>query len=359
MLRSFTILAGLAFAASALAAPQQGDGAVATAALSAPRTQAKVQPAPAAVPAPVVQRLRLKPELTLSRDLVTFGDLIAGLPAQDAAVPAFRAPALGETGTIQVNRIVDGARAAGLIREAAEVENPGIAQVVVTRAARRITAADIEAAVKTGLSERYGIDSRAFALSVDGGAPSVAVEPELTGEMAVVDLSYDDRSRRLQARLMVPGSAATRLKPVRITGQLVETVEVVVPRRAIARGETLTAADVTVERRARDGQGGELIADLKAAVDKVAKRALIAGLPLRAGDVQREEIVARGDMVTIVYEAPGLLITARGRASEAGAMGDVVSLTNVQSKRVLQGTISGPGRVSVKAASGGRVASAQ
>jgi flagella basal body P-ring formation protein FlgA len=196
-------------------------------------------------------------------------------------------------------------------------------------------------------------------LAVDGGAPSVAVEPELTGEMAVVELSYDDRSRRLQARLMVPGSAATRLKPVRISGQLVETAEVVVPRRMIARGETLTAADVAVERRPRDGQAGELLGDLKAAIDKVAKRALIAGYPLRNGDVQREEIVGRGDLVTIVYEAPGLLITMRGRTSEAGAMGDVISVTNPQSKRVLQGTISGPGRVSVKAASGGRVASAK
>ncbi|WP_181832475.1 flagellar basal body P-ring formation chaperone FlgA [Bosea caraganae] len=353
MIRSLTILAAFALAGTAFAAPPH-EGVVATAAL-APHAQPKGQPAPA----PAAQKLRLKPELMLTRDLVTFGDLISGLSVQEAAMPAFRAPALGETGTIQVSRILEGARAGGLVREMTEIENPGLAQVVVTRAARRITASDIEAAVKTGLSERYGIDSRAFALSVDGGAPSVAVEPELTGEMSVVELSYDDRSRRLQARLMVPGSAATRLKPVRISGQLVETVEVVVPRRAIARGETLTAADVTAERRPRDGQTAELVGDLKAAVDKVAKRALIAGYPLRNGDVQREEIVGRGDLVTIVYETPGLLITMRGKAGEAGAMGDVVTVTNPQSKRVLQGTISGPGRVSVKATSGGRVASAQ
>ncbi|TCR63512.1 flagellar basal body P-ring formation chaperone FlgA [Bosea sp. BK604] len=353
MLRSLTILATLALASTAVAAPQHGESAVVTAAL--PRAQAKAQPAPA----PVIHRLRLKPELTLSRDLVTFGDLIDGLSVQDAAVPAFRAPALGETGTIQVSRILEGARAGGLIRETGEIENPGLAQVVVTRAARRLTASDIEAAVKTGLSERYGIDSRAFALAVDGGAPSVAVEPELTGEMSVVELSYDDRSRRLQAKLSVPGSAATRLKPVRISGQLVETVEVVVPRRAITRGETLNAADVAIERRPRDAQTGDLLSDAKAAIDKVAKRALIAGMPLRGGDVQREEIVGRGDLVTIVYEAPGLLITMRGKSSEAGAMGDVISVTNPQSKRMLQGTVSGPGRVSVKAASGGRVASAR
>jgi flagella basal body P-ring formation protein FlgA len=313
----------------------------------------------AALAAALPGKLQLRSELHLARDLVTFGDLIPGLAGEVAATAAFRAPALGETGTIQVSRIVEAARAAGILREGSQLESQGFAQVVVTRAARRITAADLEAAVKTGLQERFGVDARIFALAIDGGAPAIAVEPELTGEVAVVDLSFDARSRRLQARLTVPGSVATRLKPLRISGQLVETMEVVVPKRPIARGETLGKDDVVVERRPREGQGNEIIADARAAIDKVARRALIAGVPLRASDVQREEIVAKGDLVTIVYEAKGLLITLRGRANEAGAMGDVVTVTNPQSKRVLQGKVSGPGRVSVQPSLAGHVASAQ
>lgn len=335
-----------------------------TTALAAPQ---HAQPAPvavaSAVAAPAIatlpSRLQLRPEISLARDLVTFGDLIPGLAGEAAATAAFRAPALGETGTIQVARIVEAARSAGIVREASELQSQGFAQVVVTRTARRITAMDLEAAVKTGLQERFGVDARIFALAIDGGAPSVAVEPELTGEVAVLDLSFDARTRRLQARLAVPGSTAMRLKPLRISGQLVETMEVIVPKRLIARGETLGKDDVTVERRPREGQGNEIISDIHAAVDKVARRALLAGVPLRGSDVQREEIVGKGDLVTIVYEAPGLLITLRGRANEAGAMGDVVSVTNPQSKRVLQGKVSGPGRVSVQPSAVGRVASAQ
>lgn len=303
-------------------------------------------------------KLTLKPEVTLSTDLVRFGDLFSGLAGDLAGQAAFRAPALGETGTIQVGRIVDAAVNAGVLRDAGELRGQGFAQVVVTRAARRLTAADLEDAIKAGLQERYGFDARPYALSIDGGAPAIVVEPELTSEMAVQELSYDQRSRRIQARLAVPGSAAMRLKPVRITGQLVETVDVVVPRRSIARGETLAMADILVERRPRDGLPGELLADARAAIDKVARRTLTPGMPLRAGDVQREEIVAKGDLVTIIYEAPGLLITMRGKANDAGAMGDVISIANLQSKRVLQGTVSGPGRVSVQVSAAGRVARA-
>ncbi len=336
--------------AAAAQAPSANRPAVAVAALA-------TAPAPAAVPARP-SRLQLRSDITLSRDLVSFGDLIAGLGLEAAQTPAFRAPALGETGTIQVARIVEAARGAGIITSAAELEGAGQAQVVVTRAARRVMASDIEEAVKTGLQERYGVDARAFALTIDGGAPTIAVEPELTGEAVVSDLAYDARTRRLQARVTVPGSMALRLKPIRIAGQLVETVEVIVPKRAIARGETLGKADVVVERRPRDGQATDLIGDPRVAIDKVATRALMAGAPLRAGDLRREEIVAKGDLVTLVYESRGLTITMRGRAGEAGAMGDVVSVTNPQSKRVLHGTVSGPGRISIQASASGRVASA-
>jgi flagella basal body P-ring formation protein FlgA len=352
MIRLSTLLATVALAGTAFAAqPHPAARAGAVAAVVAPPPQQPPAPTP-------LRKPFLRPELTLTSELVSFGDLLSGLPSEAAATPGFRAPALGETGTIQVSRIMEAARAAGIIRDASDIESHGFAQVIVTRAARRLMASDLEAAVKTGLQERFGVDARALALAIDGGAPAIAIEPELTGDVTVLDLGYDARSRRVQARLIVPGSAAMRLKPIRITGQMVDTIEVVVPRRNIARGETLSVADVIVERRPRDGQATELIGEAKAAVDKVARRALAIGMPLRVGDVQREEIVGKGDLVTIVYEAPGLLISMRGKSGEAGAMGDVITVTNPQSKRVLQGTVSGPGRVSVKSSAIGRVASA-
>ncbi len=120
--------------------------------------------------------------------------------------PGLPGAGAGRDGTIQVARIVEAARGAGIITAASELEGAGQAQVVVTRAARRVLASDIEEAVKTGLQERYGVDARAFALSLDGGAPSIAVEPELTGETVVTDLSYDARSRRVMARVSVPAA---------------------------------------------------------------------------------------------------------------------------------------------------------
>ncbi|HMG79621.1 MAG TPA: flagellar basal body P-ring formation chaperone FlgA, partial [Xanthobacteraceae bacterium] len=64
-------------------------------------------------------------------------------------------------------------------------------------------------------------------------------------------------------------------------------------------------------------------------------------------DLMKPEIVARNDTVTIVYQAPGIVLTLRGQAQEAGALGDTIGVLNVESKRTVQGVISAPGRVTV------------
>ena len=63
----------------------------------------------------------------------------------------------------------------------------------------------------------------------------------------------------------------------------------------------------------------------------------------------KPEIVARNETVTIVYQAPGLLLTLGGQAQEAGALGDTIGVLNVESKRIVQGVISAPGRVTISA----------
>ena len=55
----------------------------------------------------------------------------------------------------------------------------------------------------------------------------------------------------------------------------------------------------------------------------------------------------RNEPVLLVYEAPGIAVTVRGKASESGAEGDVVNVVNIQSKRTVQGLVTGPNRVTV------------
>ncbi len=107
----------------------------------------------------------------------------------------------------------------------------------------------------------------------------------------------------------------------------------------------LKASDLVVGRRPKSE--GPAIGDINAAVGLAARHELRPNQPLREADLMKPVVVQRSDTVTIVYEAPGLSLTLRGQAQEAGALGDQINVENVQSKRVVQGVVAGPGRVTV------------
>lgn len=295
----------------------------------------------------------LRGDVTVRSDTLTLADLVEGVSGPAAERPLFRAPSLGETGTIQTRRIVEAAAAQGL----GAVETGGRAQVVVSRAARRIGAAEIEAAVKRALEAQGVAESPSLSIVFDGAPPSLVVAPEMEAAAAAEDVTVDRRTRRVTALVWVGPRPGERRASARVTGLMVEMVEAAVLTRALRQGEAVQAGDVTVERRVREGAPADRLS-AASLVGRVARRPLAAGATLRTDDLARPEIVARGEAVTITYEVPGMVLTLRGRATEAGALGDTVAVVNPQSKKALSATVTGPGRVSVSAPVPGRLAAA-
>jgi flagella basal body P-ring formation protein FlgA len=89
--------------------------------------------------------------------------------------------------------------------------------------------------------------------------------------------------------------------------------------------------------------------DLRDAIGQAARQPLRTGQMLRQVDLMKPELVQRNDTVVISYEAPGIILTIRGKAIDAGGEGDTINVLNLQSKRTIQGVVSGPGRVTVGA----------
>jgi flagella basal body P-ring formation protein FlgA len=297
------------------------------------------------------ERLQLRGDITAQSDVLTLGDLVDGAPAGLADKPLFRAPALGASGTIQARRVADAARALGL----GPVETGGRAQIVVTRAARRIGASEIQNAVRRVLESQHGLATGTLTIAFDGN-PTLVVAPDVTGEIAVEDVSYDRGGRRVSALVWVGPSPSERKAAARVSGAVIEQVEVAILARALNRGEAAQAGDFIVEKRARESVPPDVQREVHGLAGQVARRALAAGAIVRTVDLARPEIVARGDIVTVVYEVPGMTLSLRGRAQESGAQGDTITVVNPQSKKTLHGQIVAPGRVSVSAPLPGRVA---
>jgi flagellar basal body P-ring formation protein FlgA len=130
---------------------------------------------------------------------------------------------------------------------------------------------------------------------------------------------------------------------------LSETFEAVVPTHEVAQGQVLKASDLALERRPKAGSTSTTLIAVAQAEGLSAKHALRAGQVIRQADVAKPELVGRGETVTIMFQVPGIMLTILGKASEPGALGDVINVVNVQSKHTIQAAVIGPGRVSVNA----------
>jgi flagella basal body P-ring formation protein FlgA len=138
-------------------------------------------------------------------------------------------------------------------------------------------------------------------------------------------------------------------------------VRIVVPARDIARGTTILEADLATKTVDGNLPSG-IVTSPSDLVGMQTRRVLHAGESVRIEDVRRPTLVAKGSTVTMIFEAPGITLTAAGRAMSEGGLGETVTVQNPVSFRQVSAVVTGPGEVrpqNVGAALSSRLASMQ
>jgi len=141
---------------------------------------------------------------------------------------------------------------------------------------------------------------------------------------------------------------------LRASAAMAATVRIVVPAHDIARGDVIGENDLTYATV----DGAALMSGVPTKMDEIkgmqARRVLSTGQPFRGEDVRRPIVVIKGQTVTMQFAAPGVELTAMGRAMSEGGIGDTVTIQNPASYRMIAATVTGPGTVR---ANGGPIAS--
>jgi flagellar basal body P-ring formation protein FlgA len=287
----------------------------------------------------------LRAAAVVTGSVVRVGDLVAhaGIIAN---VPIFRSPDLGATGTVPADAVVEAVRAHALVG----LDTDGVTEVTVTRASRSIAPSEIDSRITKALAERYRLGApEDIALDFDRDLHTLHVEPSAKGELRVTRLDFDARTGRFDATLDLPSGAVGR-GTLHFSGRARVTVAAIAVAGPVARGEILKASDVIVEHLDRTQIRGQVLRRPEQAVGLAARGELEPGRPLRATDLMKPDVIQRNESVMLVYRVPGIVLTVRGRATQAGAEGDVISVLNEQSKRTVQGVVAGPGQVVVAGA---------
>ncbi|MGB1006154.1 MAG: flagellar basal body P-ring formation chaperone FlgA [Thalassobaculaceae bacterium] len=271
--------------------------------------------------------------VTVDAEGVYLSDLFNGVaPADDRWIG--QAPVPGETVTYKANMLAAIARGNALNWRPRSSRE----QVRVSRPGRRVPLALIKDRLATRLRDQAGgggIDIDLFA------APQVFIDPSLPADVTVEDLSTTPGGR-FNARLAVPTLSGTS-RLIDISGRAHATRKMPVPARHLRRGETITANDVTW-RQVRSRAGDHvMVSDPDSIIGFTPRRTLIAGKPIRRTDVTPRMVIRKGDQIQVSLSTGSMTLTTRGVALQAGAIGETIRIRNVNSRKIIEATVTNAG----------------
>ena len=237
--------------------------------------------------------------------------------------------------------LLAGIAAALLGQPAGAIAQTQVASVQPVPAARFIGEQEIGRRIADLITQRNGgqrveIDFHGYdnQLEVPAGNPAV---------LQVVAFSFDPRSGRFIADITAPG----RTETARVTGRATPVESIPVLKNRVAPGDTISRSDIEWVQVPAGRYGGGYVDKVNELVGQSPRRPLRIGEPVRSADLGRPEVVSRNGLVTMVAQVPGMVLTTTGRALDAGGVGDVIQVMNLQSKKKVQATITGPDQVEV------------
>ena len=170
--------------------------------------------------------------------------------------------------------------------------------------------------------------------------PAAVVDPYL--RLAACDLplqasagNYRAGARRLTVQVECAGQVRWRVW-VPVTLKL--RVPVVVASRPVPRGALLGLDDLTLVDRESDGSN-QHAADPRSLVGRRARSDIPAGQPIGAANTTAEQLVRRGQQVTLLTTGSGISVSGRGVAQSDGGLGSRIRVRSMSSDRVVEGIV--------------------
>lgn len=276
----------------------------------------------------------LRSDIRVEADIVTLGDLF-DVTGDAASVVIARAPEPGRSTSLDPDYVRQQARNNGLAWA-----NPNqLRRVTIERASRMIDAGLVAEMISAELNMRDGYE---YEIQLTG-VGNIHMPTDAGGLPDIARLDFSNRTGVFQAELIAYDGAT----PMRLSGRAYATMDVPVLARAIPAGQVIDDGDIDWMPVRADRVRADALMDPDRMVGQEARRALRPGEPLRAYDLQAPVVVARGDIVNLVFSVPGLRLTARGRALEDAGSDEIARFVNLQSNRTIDAMVEGPGRARV------------
>ncbi len=287
--------------------------------------------APALAGEPVV----LRENLVVDGAQITLGDLFDNAGAA-ADIALARSPSPGARGSLDIHYV----RRIAAEHDLDWANASGMRRVTVTRASRVIEQSDLAEIIA---GELFMTDGRPHEVRLSTGGATLHAPIDSIGGLEILSLNHDPRSGLLAVELLPYAGG----EPVRLTGRAYATTQIPVLAHPIAAGQEVSANDISWMPVRADRVRPDAVLSPEQLIGMEARRALRPNEALRGYDFHEPIVIARGETVSLLFEAPGLQLAVRARALEDAADGQVARFVNLQSNRTIEALVDGPGRARV------------
>lgn len=128
-----------------------------------------------------------------------------------------------------------------------------------------------------------------------------------------------------------------------LSGSIQRTLEIPVLNTGLSKDQIIEPQHIRMEKISANSLNRSTILDPNALIGQSIKMGSVIPLrPVMAYQVQAPILVKKGALVSISFKTDTMELNTQGQALENGGLGEVIRVTNPQTKNVIQGTIDGP-----------------
>lgn len=218
-------------------------------------------------------------------------------------------------------------------------------QIVVRRAASVVPFERVEERLMDAVIEE-GVESN-FELKLFSQKEDIVLPHGNSETAELQSFSFNPQTDTFEAVVVAP-STANPITQIPVSGKIERMIQIPVIRSALRNGDIIGETDIDWIVIPEKKIQRDLVMKSDTLVGMTPRRSLLAGKPVLEGDLERPQIVTRGEIVTVIYKDGPMRLSAKGKALQNGAKGDAIRISNVNSNRTLQGFVTNTKEVTVQ-----------
>jgi flagella basal body P-ring formation protein FlgA len=218
-------------------------------------------------------------------------------------------------------------------------------QITLTRAASIVDRDMIENALRAEV-EKQGVSGKYNIVLPDVSAKMV-LAPDIAPAVEIADFNMKPETGWFEATAYAP-SAANPIQKIKINGTVQKMVSVPVLREPMRAGLIIGARDIDYIDIKESDVRHDMILKAENLIGMTPRRLVTSGKPLNTVDIESPQIIARGDVITMMFKSGPMTLTASGKALQNGAKGETIRVVNNTSNKTIEGIVTASKEVTVE-----------